>query len=167
LDPKQAGDRVNTDRREAGQLARWARSGDLTAVYVPPVEAAAMRDLTRAHEETISPLKDAKCRLNACWLRQASRKGGRARWGPAPLQWLAEVVCPTPAQQIVCQESVRAVHEPTERLQRLEQARREYVHAWRGVPFPVAVTVRSAIGDLTRVVNPRALMKCLGLSPSD
>ena len=35
LIPKKAGDRVKTDRRDAMQLARLARSGDLTAVYVP------------------------------------------------------------------------------------------------------------------------------------
>src|SRR5919108_31669 len=38
LIPQKAGDRVKTDRRDAVQLARLARSGDLTAVYVPKVE---------------------------------------------------------------------------------------------------------------------------------
>jgi transposase len=33
--PKKAGDRVTTDRRAAVPLARWARSGDLTAVDGP------------------------------------------------------------------------------------------------------------------------------------
>src|ERR1700756_1972344 len=32
LIPQKPGDRVKTDRRDAGQLARLARSGDLTAV---------------------------------------------------------------------------------------------------------------------------------------
>ena len=36
--PKKAGDRVKTDRRDAVQLARLARAGDLTAVSVPTVE---------------------------------------------------------------------------------------------------------------------------------
>jgi hypothetical protein len=40
--------------------------------------------------------------------------------GASPLRWLAKVVCPTPAQQIVFQEYVRAVSEQTERRQRLE-----------------------------------------------
>jgi transposase len=48
LIPQQAGNRVKTDRRDAVQLARLARSGDLTAVYVPNVEDEAIRDLTRA-----------------------------------------------------------------------------------------------------------------------
>ena len=42
LIPKKAGDRVKTDRRDAVQLARLARSGDLTAVYVPTVEDEAI-----------------------------------------------------------------------------------------------------------------------------
>jgi transposase len=179
LIPKKPGDRVKTDRRDAVQLARLARSGDLTAVYVPKVEDEAIRDLTRAREDTISDLKDAKFRLKAFLLRQDIRYVGRANWGPAHLRWLSEVVCPTPAQQIVFQEYVRAVNEHTERLQRLEQALQEQVTAWRlnpvvealqalrGVQFTVAVTMVAEIGDLTRFDTPRELMKFLGLIPSE
>jgi transposase len=179
LIPKKPGDRVKTDRRDAVQLARLARSGDLTTVYVPTVEDEAMRDLTRAREDTISDLKDAKFRLKAFLLRQDIRYVGRANWGPAHLRWLSEVVCPTPAQQIVFQEYVRAVNEHTERLQRLEQELQEHVNAWRlnpvvealqalrGVQFTVAVTMVAEIGDLTRFDTPRELMKFLGLIPSE
>jgi hypothetical protein len=94
------------------------RSGDLIPVYVPMVEEEAMRDLTRAREETIGDLKAAKFRLKAFLLRHDLRYTGRATWGPAHLRWLSEVVCATPAQQIVFQEYIRAVNEHTERLQR-------------------------------------------------
>jgi hypothetical protein len=53
LIPKKAGDRVKTDRRDAIQLARLMRSGDLTPVYVPKLEDEAIRDLTRAREDAI------------------------------------------------------------------------------------------------------------------
>ena len=179
LIPKEAGDRIKTDRRDALQLARLARSGDLTAVYVPKVEDEAIRDLTRAREDTLSDLKDAKLRLKAFLLRHDIRYTGQAHWGPAPLRWLSEVVCPTPAQQIVFQEYVRAVTEHTERLQRLDQELHEHVQAWRlhavvealpalrGVQFTVALTLVAAIGDLTRFDTPRELMKFLGLIPSE
>src|SRR5512134_1509301 len=172
LIPHKAGDRVKTDRRDAIQLARLARSGDLTVVYVPKVEDEAIRDLTRAREDAISDLKDAKPRLKAFLLRHDIRYVGRANWGPAHLRWLSEVVCPTPAQHIVFQEYVRAVTEHTERLQRLEQELQERVKAWRlhpvvealqalrGVQFTVAVTTVAELGDLTRFDNPRELMKC-------
>jgi transposase len=179
LSPQKPGDRVKTDRRAAVQWARLARSGDLTAVYVPKVADAAMRALTRAREDAISDLKDAKLRLKAVLLRHAIRDTGRANGGAAHLRWLSEVVCPTPAQPIVCQAEVRAVNEHSERLQRLEQARQEHVNAWRlspvvaalqalrGVPCTVAVTLVAEMGDLTRFESPRALMKCMGLMPSE
>ncbi len=179
LIPQKAGDRVKTDRRDAVQLARLMRSGDLTPVYVPTVDDEAIRDLTRAREDAINDLKAAKFRLKAFLLRHDIRYTGRATWSPAHLRWLSEVVCPTPAQQIVFQEYVRAVTEHTERLQRLEQELHEPVKAWRlnpvvealqalrGVQFTVAVTMVAELGDLTRVDHPRQLMKFLGLIPSE
>jgi transposase len=178
VSPQTAGDRVNTDRRHAVQLARLMRSGDLTPVYVPQVEDEAIRDLTRAREDTICDLKAAKFRLKAFLLRHDIRYTGRATWSPAHLRWLSEVVFPTPAQQIVFQEYVRAVNEHTERLQRLEQERHEQVTSWRlppvvaalqarrGVQVTVAVTTLAELGDLTRFDTPRQLMKFLGLMPS-
>jgi transposase len=179
LIPKKAGDRVKTDRRDAVQLARLLRSGDLTPVYVPTVADEAIRDLTRAREDTIGDLKAAKFRLKAFLLRHDMRYTGRATWGPAHLRWLSEVVCATPAQQIVFQEYVRAVSEHIERLQRLEHELQEHAKAWRlnpvvealqalrGVQFTVAVTTVAELGDLTRFENPRQLMKFLGLIPSE
>jgi transposase len=179
LIPKKAGDRVKTDRRDAVQLARLMRSGDLTPVYVPTVEDEAIRDLCRAREDAIADLKAAKFRLKAFLLRHDIRYTGQATWGPAHLRWLSEVVCPTPAQHIVFQEYVRAVTEHTERLQRLEQELQEHVKSWRlnpvvealqalrGVQFTVAVTTVAELGDLTRFENPRQLMKYLGLIPSE
>jgi transposase len=177
--PKKAGDRVKTDRRDAGQLARLMRSGDLTRVYVPSVEDEAIRDLSRAREGALSDLKTAKFRLKAFLLRHDMRYTGRAPWGPAHLRWLSEVVCHTPAQQMVFQAYVRAVTAHPERLQRLEQELQEQVHAWRlssvvaalqalrGVQCIVAVTTVAEIGDLTRFDKPRELMKLLGLIPSE
>ena len=71
--PKKAGDRVKTDRRDARQFARRMRAGDLTPVYVPAVDDAALRDLRRTREETLRDLKAAKLRLTAFVLRHAIR----------------------------------------------------------------------------------------------
>jgi transposase len=125
LNPKKPGDRVKTDRRDARQLARLMRSGDLTPVYVPAVDNEAIRDLSRAREDTLRDLKAAKLCLKAFLLRHDSRCTGRANWSPAHLRWLSEVVCPTPAQQIVFQEYVQIVTEQTARWQRLEHELRD------------------------------------------
>jgi len=119
--PKKAGDRGKTDRRDAVPLARLARAGDLTLVDVPQGEDEAIRDLTRAREDALSDLQDAKLRRKACWLRPDLRYTGPATGNAAHLRWLSEVVCTPPAQQIVLQEYVRAMTEHTERLQRLDE----------------------------------------------
>jgi transposase len=179
LIPKKAGDRVKTDRRDAVQLARLLRSGDLTPVYVPTVEDEAIRDRTRAREDALRDLKAAKLRLKAFLLRHGLRYTGRAAWGPAHLRWLSGVVCPTPVQQIAFQGYVRAVSAHTERLQRLEHELQEQVTSWRlhpvvealqalrGVQVTVAVTTVAELGDLARFDTPRQLMKFLGLIPSE
>jgi transposase len=179
LIPKKPGDRVKTDRRDAVQLARLMRSGELTPVYVPTVEDEAIRDLSRAREDTLRDLKTAKVRLKAFLLRHDLRYTGAANWGPAHLRWLAEVGCPTPAQQMVFQAYVRAVNEHTERLGRLEQELQDHINVWRlypvvealqalrGVQFTGAITTVAELGDLTRVATPRQRMKFLGLIPSE
>ena len=48
LIPKKPGDRVKTNRRDALNLAKLLRAGELTAVWVPDVRHEAMRDLVRA-----------------------------------------------------------------------------------------------------------------------
>ena len=134
LIPRKAGDRVKTDRRDAITLARLMRSGDLSSTYVPQVEDEALRDLSRGREDAMDDLKRSKRRLKSFLLRQDIRYEGRANWNAAHLRWLSEVVCPTPPQQIVFQEYVRAVTEQHERVQRLETELHEHVKTWRLYP---------------------------------
>jgi len=179
LIPKKPGDRVKTNWRDAMQLARLMRSGDLTPVYVPQVADEAIRDLSRARADALRDLKTAKHRLKAFLLRHAIRYTGQATWGPAHRRWLSAVGCPTPAQPIVFQEYVRAVTDHSERLARLEQELQDCVQTWRlrpvvdalqalrGVQFTVAVTSVAELGDLTRFDKPSQLMSYLGLTPSE
>jgi transposase len=177
--PQKAGDRVKTDRRDAAQFARLLRSGDLTPVYIPSVADEAIRDVVRAREAVLKELKAPKVRLKAFLLRQDLRYEGRANWTAAQLRWLANVVCPTPAQPSGFQEDVRAVSEQTERLQRLEAELPPLVQSWRwapvveaiqalrGLPVLAAVTLIAELGDLTRFETPRQLLSDLGLVPSE
>ena len=179
LIPKRPGDKVKTDRRDATELARLLRSGDLTAVYVPSVEDEAIRDLCRARDAARETLKAAKLRLKSFLLRLGLHYTGRANWTPAHRRYLAKVVCPTPAQQMVFQESIRAVDEQVDRLERIEQELLELAPKWklwpmvealqalRGVQWIVALTVIAELGDITRFDNPRQLAAFVGLIPSE
>jgi hypothetical protein len=98
------------------------------------VEDDAMRDLCRAREDAIRDLKTAQFRLKAFLLRHDIRYTGRATWGLAHLCWLSEVGWPTPAQQLVFPEDIRAVTDHPERLARLEPERTDQVQTWRRAP---------------------------------
>lgn len=179
LIPKRPGDKVKTDRRDALELARLLRSGDLTSVYVPSVEDEAIRDLCRARDATRLTLKSAKLRLKSFLLRLGLNYTGRANWTDAHRRYLATVACPTPAQQIVFQESIRAVDEQVDRLHRLEEELIERGSQWRlapvvlavqalrGVQWVVALTVIAELGDITRFDNPRQLGAFVGLIPTE
>ena len=124
-------------------------------------------------------MKNAKLRLKALLLRLGLHYVGRADWTAAHRRYLAKVVCPTPAQQIVFQESVRAVDEQVERIARLETELRAALPRWRlapvvaalqalrGVQWLVAITVVAELGDLTRFDTPRQLGAFVGLIPSE
>jgi len=177
--PRKPGDRVKNDRRDALNLCRLLRSGDLKPIYVPQIADEAIRDLCRAREDAVSDLRAAKHRLKSFLLRHEIRFNGRADWKSAHLRWLGEVKCATPAQQVVFQEYVRAMAQCFERVGRLELELAEHVKTWRlspvvealqalrGVRFTVAVTAIAELGDLTRFEKPRQLMSFLGLHPSE
>jgi len=179
LIPRKASDRVKTDRRDAATLARLARSRDLSPVYVPEPLDEAIRDLARAREDARRDLNAGRFRLKALLLRNDIRYAGKADWKPEHVRWLARLVLPMPAQQIVFQEYVRTVTERTELLGRLEAQLREQIDGWRfapvvaalqalrGVQFTVAAITIAELGDLTRFDSPRQLMSYLGLTPSE
>lgn len=179
LIPRRAGDRVKTDRRDAIQLARLMRSGDLTPVYVPELDDEALRDLSRAREDARDDLNSSKQRLKSFLLRHDVRYEGKANCNAAHLRWLARLVMPTPGSQFTFQELVNTISERTARLQRietelLEQARHwrlypvvEALQALRGVQFTTAITTVTELGDLNRFDNPRKLMAYLGLTPCE
>lgn len=180
LIPKKSGNKVKTDKRDAVQLARLFRAGELTPVYVPDREDEAIRDLSRAREDAMLVQKSARQRLKSFLLRHDIRYQGKTSWTEAHLRWLAEEVrCPSAAQQVVFQEYVNTVTEAQHRLQRLDEQIEVFVKQWRlypvvealmsmrGVKMIVAVTVVSELGDLSRFDNPKQLMSFLGLTPSE
>ena len=84
LIPRRAGDRIKTDRRDAGQLAVLHRAGALTAVHIPSEQEEAARDLLRCREDIRADLLRARsgCSNSSSVMAGASprpRASSRAR----------------------------------------------------------------------------------------
>jgi transposase len=77
LIPTKASDRVKTDRRDARQLARLFRAGELTPIYVPDEEDEAVRDLVRARDRSMIDQRKARQRLKGFLLRLGHRYLGK------------------------------------------------------------------------------------------
>src|ERR1700674_3825200 len=69
LIPKKPGDRVKTTRRDALNLVKLLRAGELTAVWVPDARHEAMRDLTRAREAAVEDLRGKRQQVSSFLLR--------------------------------------------------------------------------------------------------
>lgn len=179
LIPVKRGERVKTNRRDAVNLAKLLRAGQLTAVWVPDDRHEAMRDLARARDTAQKDYKSKRQHVSSFLLRLGRHYPGKKTWGKAHLNWLASQKLEHREQRIAFEEQLLAVRQAKERLERLEQAMRESVPDWslapvvealqamRGVDLITAVSFLAEIGDLSRFETPRQLMAFLGLTPSE
>src|SRR6185436_1325598 len=179
LIPTKASDRVKTDRRDARQLARLFRAGELTPIYVADEEDEAVRDLVRARDRAMVDQRKARQRLKGFLLRLGYRYLDRGNWSPEHLRYLAIIKLSHAAQQIAFQEYLEAITVATERLERLTKAMEAALPGWkrepmvralmslRGVAVINGMTLVAEAGDLTRFDSPSQLMSYFGLTPSE
>ena len=178
--PRKPGERVKTDRRDADQLARLFRAGELTGIYVPEPADEAMRDLIRARFQVGKAQHRARQQLKMYLLRHNLRYGGQTSWFPAHLRYLAQIKMPFPVQQIVFQEMLEVISEATARLERYDPEIERAVPGWsrmagvvralmslRGMALLHAATLVAELGDFNRFDHPGQLMGYLGLVPSE
>jgi transposase len=141
---------IKTDRLDALLLARESRAGNLVRVVVPDERDEAIPALARAREDASAARLRARLQLKAMLLRHGRAYHGKTSW--------------------------TAAHE---RVERLTQALREQCEHWRmkgvvkalmclrGSDLIAATVFIAEIGDLSRFAHPKALMKYLGLTPSE
>jgi transposase len=177
--PRAPGERVKTNRRDADQLARLSRAGELTAIYVPDPQDEAVRDLVRARYQVQRQQHRARQQLKSFLLRHNLRYAGTKAWTPQHLRYLATIKMSFAEQQFVFQEMVNVITEASERLERYEAQLPRVVAGWRyepvvqalmslrGLALLNAATLVAELGDLQRFGTARQLMGYLGLVPSE
>src|SRR6476659_2519598 len=104
LIPSKPGDRVKTNRRDAVNLAKLLRAGELTAVWVPDERHEAMRDLSRARQAVKKDLQGKRQQISSLMLRLGRIYPGKKTWGPAHMRWLTEQKLEHREQRIAFEE---------------------------------------------------------------
>ena len=175
--PQPKGGRQKTNRRDALQLARLHRAGELTGIHIPDAVDESLRDLTRARSDASRDLKRAKQRLKSLLLRQGHHYQGKANWSEAHQRYLRELVLPLPALKSVLEECLLAITQATERLTRHEELIAAQVPQWRmypavralmcfrGFDLVAASMLVAEVNDVRRFAHPRGLMAFFGLVP--
>lgn len=177
--PQPKGGRQKTNRRDALQLARLHRAGELAGIHVPDAVDESLRDLTRARSDASRDLKRAKQRLKSFLLRLGFHYQGKANWSEAHQRYLRELTLPLPALKSALEEYLLAITQATERLTRHEELIAAQVPQWsmypavqalmcfRGFDLVAAAMLVAELGDVRRFAHPRGLMAFLGLVPRE
>ena len=180
LIPRRAGDRIKTDRRDAGQLAVLYRAGALTAIHIPSEEEEAARDLLRCREDIRADLLRARHRLSKFLLRHGRRfTATKKQWSKRHDAWLRAQTWSLCALDQTHRAYLRAVDEVVARLRDVEvqlhdlltleplRPRVQRLRCFRGIDDLTALTIAAELGDPRRFASAPRLMAYVGLVPSE
>src|SRR5271155_4065802 len=119
LIPRKPGDRIKTDRRDAINLAKLHRAGELTAVWVPDPAHEAIRDLGAG------PARRGACvapgprqQLSGLLVRQGCHYR-RPAWTKLHRRWLAGLEFDQAVHHVVLEDYIQAVEAAAARRDRL------------------------------------------------
>jgi len=135
LIPRKAGDKVKTDRRDAVKLARLHRAGELTPIHVPDEKDEAIRDLSRGRSDAVKDLRRCRQQLKAFLLRHGYKYSGKSSWNEAHFRSLREIVLPHAAHKALLEETLTAVTQSEERIQRLTELIHAHYEQWEASRF--------------------------------
>jgi transposase len=180
LIPRRPGDRIKTDRRDAGHLAVLYRAGALTAIHIPTEQEEAARDLLRCREDIRADLLRARHRLSKFLLRHGRRfTATKKAWSKRHDAWLRAQTWPLLALDQTHRAYLRAVDEVLARLRDVEadlralldlhplRARVERLRCFRGIDDLTALTIAAELGDARRFATAPSTMAFVGLVPSE
>jgi transposase len=179
LTPLKPGDRVKTNRRDARNLGRLYRAGELTTIQVPDEKQEAVRDLVRAREDVREDLTRRQHRLSRFLSRQGLAWTEGTAWTQKHWRWIEKITFEDPNLRTVLEESIRAVQQSQEQLKafdaRVEETagKPEYekkvarYKTLRGVRTVTAMTIVAESWDLRRYPTAPEFMGSTGLVPSE
>jgi transposase len=178
LIPRRPGDRVKTDRRDAGRLARLHRAGELTAIRVPSEAEEAVRDLVRARAALLADRKRAQQRLTAMLLRHGRVWRG-TYWTAEHERWVAAQRFGEPALAAALAHYLAALDTRRSELDAIEAELKPWaagpplgeavtrLGCYRGIAALNALTLAAEVTDWRRFPSARAFTGFTGLVPAE
>jgi transposase len=172
--PVRPGDKVKTDRRDAENLARYYRAGELRGIYVPTGEGESVRDLIRIREDFLKDRLRARHRLLGFLLRHGKVHEGR-HWTVLHYRWLLTVKFEWKDSQETYDAYLLHLEDIKERLESLnkkieEKAQEEayripvkYLRCFKGIDTLSAMTLVTEVEDYRRFEKAREFMSYTGL----
>jgi transposase len=178
LIPRKPGERIKTNRRDAGKLAELGRAGLLTAVQPPTPDEEAVRDLARARDDARDDLQRCRHRLGKLLLRRGLHYAGR-NWTRAHRAWIESLTWTRPAERAVVDDYLLAIDHTEARLIELDVRLAEiaettpyrepvaWLRCFRGIDTLTAMLILAELHDVRRFPSAPALMAYLGLVPGE
>jgi len=178
LTPRKPGDRVKTDKRDAENLARYHRAGELTEIRVPTQQEESVRGLLRAREDLLEDRLRARHRLRN-FLQRQGRCYDKGLWSAAHELWLKAQKFDYPALNQTLETYLRTLDETNTGLAEIDRlilvwaGSEEYsgavkcLRCFKGIDTLGAITILAEAQDLTRFGSAREFMSYTGLVGSE
>lgn len=179
LIPRRPGDRVKTDRRDAIQLARLLRAGQLTPVHVPTEAQEAVRDLVRARDALRRDILTARHRLLKFLLRHGRVYRDGVPWTQKHRAWLDGLNFDLAAERAAFQQHRLSLQTRWDQrveldahlLQIAESAPYDApvarLRVLRGINSISALTILAEVHDFRRFATAAGFMSFIGIVPSE
>lgn len=176
LIPRRPGDRVKTDRRDAMNLARLYRAGELVSVRVPSEAEESVRSLVRCRETMQRELRKSRHYiLKFLSLRGFVYRDG-SNWTQKHWRWLRTLKFDGP-DDVVWQEYLALMEYKLGRLDELDRQIEQiafsdtykkavgYLRCFRGIDTVTAMVVIAEMVDFNRFAGPCKAASYVGLTP--
>ena len=182
LIPKRPGDQRKHDRRDAIELARHYRAGQLVLVHVPSEADEQVRDLVRCRETFQREIIKSRHYILKFLRRRGFIYREGTHWTTRHLNWIRQILQPSvlaEEDRTVLAEYFALLEYKLQRRDDLDRKiealalRPRYkpvvdrIACFRGCKTQAAMVLATELGDVRRFESPRQLMAYVGLVPNE
>jgi transposase len=164
--------RQKNDRKDAKNLARFLRMGEIPESYVPPTNFRKYRALTRGRKKFMDKRTDFKNEVNALLDQNGVTYSG-SLWTNEGREFLAELTLDGPSQ-LLLKQWLEAIDEFTVKIKRMQQKiekvtrsvdEMEFLLTMPGIAAYSGLMIHGEIGEVDRFDQANEVVSYAGLDP--